>query len=421
METERHHSPQSEDGRKHGHDPAPDLLGRRGRDRGAAFGPEEEAGMPDPGDSGGLRLRKRTQGAHARKGSDEAEPAAEPRQTAPVAGRPRAERPSRAEAFEEDREEGFGGAYEVREDEEFGDEEFDDEGRGRGNRVPIAFALLVLFVSLSVVGFVAQQTWTAPVEPEAAGSGQLPGSREEPAPAGAKESPEGPSGIDPSDGSGEGAGAAAESETPSASGGRIEETGLTVSQEDDGQGGLYVTIGDETWHGASSSGENGQSEVLKLEGPTAANINTGFATKDPEAVVDYGSFGIYEPGGGLMYATVQRTKALGAQEATTRGTYSVIGKSGEHYTGNYSDSVPDPETDRVVRVYTVEKGLPPEAGAEPKERVPEPEVETLAVAFELPRLEDEEGKAIQDRSLVPQLVGWHAPDGTELQEIVDAP
>ncbi len=213
--------------------------------------------------------------------------------------------------------------------------------------------------------------------------------------------------LDPSDAADDASGAA---------GGRIEETDLTVSQEDDGQGGLYVTIGDETWHGASSREEGVDGEVLRLEGPTAVNINMGFATKDPEAVVDHGSFGIYEPGGGLVYATVQRHRALGGEEALTRGTYTVTGTSGELYSGGYVDSLPDPESDRVVRTYTVEEGLPAEAGAEDEG----PEPETLKVAYKLSRIEDERGKAVQERPLVPQLVGWHAPDGAKLHEIVDA-
>lgn len=365
----------------------------------------------DPGAGSGLRFRKRVQGAHARKGSDGAAPADEPERPAPSTRRPLAGRPRREEAFAEDDEVGFDvpdepQAEELQEDYE--DEDYEDDERGRGRRVPsaIALALLVLFLTVPAVGFFARQTFMAPAEPDVVASGQPAG--EEDAPAGVEASPE----VLPSDGASEVDEDAAEAAAPSVAGGRIEETDLTVVQEDDGQGGMYLTIGDETWHGLSSPEEGAEGDVLKLEGPTAVNINTGFATKDPEAVVDHGSFGIYEPGGGFMYATVQRTKALGAEEATTRGTYTVVGASGEQYSGSYSDSLPDPENDLVVRSYTVEEGLPPEGGTAPEE----PEAETLRVAYELPRLEEEKG-----RPFVPQLVGWHAPDGTKLHEIVDAP
>ncbi len=375
------------------------------------------------GSGGGLRMRKRTQGAHARLGSDEEAPPAEAEPPAPAARRPLAERPSHAGSVSED-DEGPGGLAAIDQghddgdeeeeefeegfgEEEYDEEEFDDE-RGPRRRVPsaIALALLVLFVSLSVVGFFARHTFTAPAGPEAARSGRP--TEEDGAAPGGEEAPQvvQPT-LDPSDAADDASGAA---------GGRIEETDLTVSQEDDGQGGLYVTIGDETWHGASSREEGVDGEVLRLEGPTAVNINMGFATKDPEAIVDHGSFGIYEPGGGLMYATVQRHRALGGEEALTRGTYTVTGTSGELYSGGYVDSLPDPESDRVVRTYTVEEGLPAEAGAEDEG----PEPETLKVAYKLPRIEDERGKAVQERPLVPQLVGWHAPDGAKLHEIVDA-
>lgn len=289
-----------------------------------------------------------------------------------------------------------------------GDDQIDGYGRRRRRGSSIAVVLLVLFVLFAVVGVAglfATQRFSRE-EPQA-----TPGS---PGDGEGAQQPGYSPGSDSERAGVEGAGG------PDSSGDPVEETGLTVSQENGGGEGLYVSIGDETWRGEMTPEEGTGGEVLALDGPTAANVKMGFRTRDPEAIVDHGSFGVYAPGGGLVYATVQRTKAFGAEEAETRGTYTVIGTSGEYYSGTYADSLPEPGApsagDRVVRTYTVEEGLPKEAGSEPEEGADRPEPQTFRVAYELEGLEGENG-----RPIVPQLLGWHAPDGTKLEEIVDAP
>lgn len=164
----------------------------------------------------------------------------------------------------------------------------------------------------------------------------------------------------------------------------VTDTGVVFRAEaPDDEGNIKLLAGEKEWEGRLEAAE-GNSEILTLEGPTAAQFKRGFQLD--KGAVTTGVFAVARPDGPVVHATFQRT-STGSDEWST-GTYYVISAGEVVLEGSYTDVRPVPESNEVVRTY--EERTPGEPGSE----------KTFSVSFEAP-----EGIPI------PELVGWAPPEG----------